>query len=305
MNNLSTFVEVVRAGSLAAAARKLGVPKSTVGRRLARLEEEIGVQLVRSDGRRARLTDDARELYDTVASSLDTIDQALRWFGAASTTLQGVVRISAPLDLGRMEIAPSLAEFGRTYPGITVDLSLSDRLVDLVQEGFDLAIRAGVVRAELGTPSLISRQVCPSILRLAAHPSRAAAIDSVEQLRREPFVLFRPQAQPQRLILFDERAPTAPITLDVTGTVVVHDYSALAEFVAQDRGVGLLPDFHLAHARVTGRLAPVLPLLSLRSGSLLLVYPSRKLPRRVRVLLEFLTASLTDRHAVALPVRPR
>ncbi len=291
LNDLATFIDIVRAGSLAAAARKLGVPKSTVGRRLDRLEDLVGVQLLHRGGRTLVLSHDAQTLYDRSAAAMDTLQQSLDWAVKESEEPRGLVRITAATDAGPILIK-ALVEFGNIYPQIIIEVDLTERFVDLVQEGFDLALRAGMPSRSGSHLQLITRRLATSALKLAATPELAAQLRDVAQLRDTPFVLFRGSDRQQTLQLVDSHRQNAMTEIVVTGSSIVHDFTSMAAFVAGGRGVGLMPDMHLSKGIAAGLLAPVFPQLSQVGGAVSLVYSCRKLPRRVQLLLDFLSDRL-------------
>jgi len=163
-DNIATFVEVMRRDSLAAAARHLGVPKSTVSRRLARLEEQLDAKLVHRDAHRLTATPEGIRFYESVVDAIDALDSAVAAIEQSTTQPRGTIRITAPSDLGRMILIPQLVRFLERYPDIALDLVFTNRFVDLVQERVDLALRAGPVTE----PSLIARKLLPSDFRLAA-----------------------------------------------------------------------------------------------------------------------------------------
>src|ERR1700742_1525184 len=138
-DNIATFVEVVRRQSLSAAARSLGLPKSTVSRRLKRLEQDLRSKLLHRDARKLVLTPVGRRFYESVVSAVDALDAAVEQLEQSSREPRGTIRLTAPPDLGRMVIAPMIVAFTERHPEIAIDLALTNRFVDLVQEGTDLA----------------------------------------------------------------------------------------------------------------------------------------------------------------------
>jgi len=286
-DNIATFVEVVRQHSLSAAARSLGLPKSTVSRRLLRLEQDLDTKLLHRNARRVALTAPGRSFYASVVGAVDALDTAVSALERSSQEPRGTIRVTAPPDLGRMVLAPMFVAFLERYPDITLDASFSNRIVDLVEESVDLAVRAGrVVKGDL-----IARKLCDSELQLAAASALAARLPAGAEprsLEQQPFVLYRASAGSQTLKLerADKKAKT--LELNVRGRISVDDYAALAELVAAGQGIGLLPAIHARDGVQAGRLVRVLPEWSSRSAHIYLVYPARQQPERVRLLAEFL-----------------
>ena len=284
-DEIATFVEVVRASSLSAAARTLGVPKSTISRRLMRLEQQLELKLLHRNARRLALTPAGKRLYDSVYEAVDTLDSALLEAEQISREPRGAIRVTAPPDLGRMVLANMFVAFLERYPEITLELLFTNRIVDLAEEGVDLAIRAG--RGVRG--DLIARRLCASELHLAASPRLALRASDVRTLEQQPFVLYRGAAGRQTLRL--ERSggkKRQTVEIAVTGRLNVDDYGALAELVAHGQGIGLMPSIHVQEGVRTGQLVRVFPEWSSRSSHVYLVYPSRREPERVRLLSAFL-----------------
>ncbi|MEM8608471.1 MAG: LysR family transcriptional regulator [Myxococcota bacterium] len=288
-DNIATFVEVMRRHSLAAAGRHLGVPKSTVSRRLARLEEQLGAKLVHRDARRVTATSEGERFYASVVDAVDALDTAVAAIEESTTEPVGTVRVTAPADLGRLLLIPKFAAFLDRYPDISLDLIFTNRFVDLVQEHVDLALRAGRVT----DPNLIARRLLPSDMRLAARPGSEPACDDIAELEGHPFVLHAARGRTQVVRLVrgsgdDEQS----VALTVSGRVNVDDYSAMVELVAAGQGIGLMPDVHVADAERAGRLVAIFPEWRLPSPPIHLVYSTRQLPERVRLLIDFLCEGL-------------
>lgn len=291
-DNIATFVEVVRRESLAAAARHLGVPKSTVSRRLSRLEERLGTPVVHRDGRRLRPTPEGMRFYDSVVDAIDTLDAAVATVEKRTTEPRGTIRLTAPSDLGRMLLIPWLVEFLERYPDISLDLVLTNRFVDLVQEQVDVAVRAGRVT----DPNLIARRWIRSDFQLAASPAMEIDCDDITELERYPFVLYRKRGQTQ-VIRLERGSGDAHETVELTisGRTNVDDYGAMLELVAAGQGLGLMPLQHVAEGVKAGRLVHIFPDWTLPSEPIHLVYPSRMLPARVRLLIDhFLSAQVDE-----------
>jgi DNA-binding transcriptional LysR family regulator len=284
-DNIATFVEVIRRNGLAAAARHLGVPKSTVSRRLARLEEQLDAKLVHRDARRVTPTPEGSRFYDSVVDAIDVLDTAVATIEESTTEPRGTIRVTAPSDLGRMLLIPRFVEFLERYPDISLDLVFTNRFVDLVQERVDLALRAGRVT----DPNLIARKLLSSDFQLVARPDNDIACDDITGLEAYPFVLYRKRGQAQVLRLEKGSGDAhETVELTVSGRVNVDDYSAMVELVAAGQGIGLMPELHVAEGEKAGRLVRVFPEWVLPAPPIHLVYSTRQLPERVRLLIDFL-----------------
>ena len=285
-DNIATFVEVIRRRSLAAAARHLGVPKSTVSRRLARLEEQLDTKLVHRDARRVTATSEGSRFYESVVDAVDVLNTAVATIELNTTEPRGTIRVTAPGDLGRLLLIPHFVAFLERYPDISLDLLFTNRFVDLVQEGVDLALRAGRVTE----PNLIARNLFPSDFRLAAHPDANIECADIAELEQYPFVLYRGRGRTQVLRL--ERGSgehRESVELTVSGRVNVDDYDAMVELVAAGQGVGLMPEIHIAEGKRAGRLVPIFTGWSLPAPPVHLVCSTRQLPERVRLLIDYLS----------------
>lgn len=289
-DNIATFVEVLRRDSLAAAARHLGVPKSTVSRRLARLEQQLGTKLVHRDSRRVTATPEGMRFYDSVVDAVDVLDTAVATIERSTSEPSGTIRVTAPSDLGRMVLITELVRFLERYPDISLDLVFTNRFVDLVQERVDVALRAG----EVTDPNLIARKLVPSGFRLAAHPGNRIDCDDIVGLEAHPFVLYRRRGRTQVFRL--EKGvgkDQETVELTVSGRVNVDDYAAMVELVAAGQGIGLMPELHVAEGERAGRLVRIFPEWVLPAPAVHLVYSTRQLPERVRLLIDFLCDALS------------
>jgi DNA-binding transcriptional LysR family regulator len=245
--------------------------------------------LVHRDARRVTATPDGLRFYESVVDAIDALDTAVARIEQSTTEPRGTIRVTTPGDLGRMVLIGELSRFLDRYPDISLDLILTNRLVDLVQERVDLAVRAGPVTE----PNLITRKLMPSNLQLAASPEADIDCDDVTELERHPFVLYRKRGRTQVLRLETGSGDARQsVELTVTGRVSVDDYSAMVELVAAGQGVGLMPSLHAAEGERQGRLVRVFPDWIVPAMPVQLVYSTRQLPERVRLLIEFLTDAL-------------
>jgi len=296
-DDIATFVAVVRGQSLSAAGRKLGLPKSTISRRLMRLEQDVQARLLHRDARKLTLTAAGHRFYEAVAGAVDAIGAAVSALDTSSKQPRGNLRVTAPTDLGRMVLSPILVAFLERYPEISIDLAFTNRTVDLVEEGFDLAVRAG----RMGASTVITRQLCESELQLAAAAGTAQSLegDDIRSLERQAFVLHRASRHTQTVSLECKgRRRKKAVELEVRGRVSVDDYAALAELVAAGHGVGLLPAIHVRDGALHKRLARIYPEWSVRAEPIYLAYPARQQPERARLLGEWLVAAFGDIRSV-------
>lgn len=289
LNHISVFLRVVEAESFTAAAAALGLPKSSVSRSVAKLEEELGVRLLQRTTRKLNLTDAGRAYFDRARAAMTGLDDAGTAVRDMGKHARGTVRVSAPVDVGVIALADIVARFVRRYPQIHVDLSLTGRLVDLVEEGFDLAVRAG----KLESSSLIARKIGSTELALyAAHGyvRRRGRPRSLGDLAEHDCVLFRGHAGKATWQL---TGPNGEEKIEVTGPINVDEMSFVRSAVIAGLGIGLVPIFLCPNEVEKNELVRVLPEYSHRAGALYVVSPPiRYEPARVTLFREFLVTSL-------------
>ena len=155
IDEMRVFVQLVESGSATRAAERLGVAVSAVSRRIKDLETRLGVSLIQRTTRRMHVTDDGRLFHGRCKRILEDIDEAMQSASAAAAELSGNLRIAAPLSFGVSHLAPVIAAFMQAHPGITVDVDMTDRRVDLLEDGFDVGIRVGT----LEDSSLVARRL--------------------------------------------------------------------------------------------------------------------------------------------------
>lgn len=289
LNRAATFVRVVDEGGFSAAARALRLPKSSVSRAVALLEEELGVRLLQRSTRKVHLTEAGTAFYERAARGLAGLEEA----ASAVTDLQGAprgsLRITAPVDAGVWLLAPLLARFAALFPAVHVEAILTGRLVDLVAEGFDFALRAGA----LGDTSLVARRLARSDLALFAAPAylaRRGTPTRPADLGAHDCVLFRPE---RGRVTWTLTGPSGDEAVQVRGPLGGDDFSFVQRLVRDGAGIGLLPNFLCTDATHSGELVRVLPQHTSRGAPFHLVYPSaRFLPARAVAFRDFLLAAL-------------
>lgn len=289
LNRVAVFLRVVEAQSFTAAAEALGLPKSSVSRSVARLEESLGVQLLQRTTRALQLTEAGRVYFEEASRALASLEQAHEALAQLDARPQGAVRITAPVDLGARVLAPLAARFARRTPGITLEFVLTGKVLNLVDDGVDLAVRAGTLRDS----SLISRRVSghdPWLLASPAYLDARGTPTSVAQLAEHDCVLFRPRRGHQEWVL---TGPDGVQRINARGPVSADDYMFLREAVLAGAGIGLLPALICEQDVARGRLVRLLSPHIGPSASLHVVWPaSRHVPRRVVVVREWLVKAL-------------
>jgi len=296
LNLVTAFVRVVEQQSFTSAAKALGLPKSSVSRRVTELEEELGVQLLHRTTRKLALTEAGRSYFEQAERALTELQAAAESATGMDTEARGIVRLTAPVDIGVMGLADLVSEFVREYPEIHVELSLSSKVVDLVAEGFDIAVRAGKSR----DASLVSRRLGNSALGLYASPEylkQRGYPRTPADLADHDCVLFRGKHGKSVWRLDGPDGEVASV--EVRGPVSVDEMLFVRQVVGTGVGIGLLPTIVIATCKRVGSLDPVeriLPEFSMGGAEVAVVTPSGpKRPRRVTLLRDFLVQRLTPR----------
>ncbi|WP_225412435.1 LysR family transcriptional regulator [Stigmatella hybrida] len=282
IEELRTFVEVADAGGVSSAARRLGVSKSIVSRQLARLEAELGVQLLSRTTRGAALTEAGVTFRDHAARACAEIDAA-RELIQPDGELRGRLRVAVPLTFGPTHLAPVIADMARLHPQLHIHASYSDRFVDLVAEGFDCAIRIGYLKDS----NLIARHVGPIYGRLVASPDYIKAHGSPET----PDELVVHQALMQGTEPWQFTDGDKIITLRPQGRFKADNGTALIAAALAGLGIAWLPEGITQDHVASGALVPVMTRYPPPLAGIYVIRPPSPHPaRKVRVLTDMLIA---------------
>ncbi len=291
LNAVRVFVAVADSGSFRAAARTLGVPKSTVSRKLAELEAHLGTRLVQRTTRQVALTEAGAVFHRDAAPAVAALEQSQRAMGQLATTPRGLLRVTGPLDFGHLVLADLCTEFLVQWPEVRLDLELTDRIVDLVGEGFDVAIRAG----RLMDSSLMARELLATHIGLYATPEYLAARGTPQhpsELDGHDAVLFAPRPE-MRLWHFRGGAGSETVAVRPVPRVVVNNFICARDFTVRGLGIGRMPEFLARCALDTGRLVPLLESWAPPEAPLHAVYASsRHLSPTIRAFLDLVVARL-------------
>jgi DNA-binding transcriptional LysR family regulator len=280
LEDLQTFVEVADSGGISPAARRLNVSKSIVSRRLFRLEEELGVQLLARTTRGAALTEAGVQFRDHAARVCAEIDVA-RDIILPAGELRGRLRVAAPLSLGPTLFAQVFAELARRHPLLHLHVCYSDRFVDLVGEGFDCAVRVGT----LSDSNLIVRRIGPIYGRLVASPDYVEKNGAPET----PEELLAHEALMQGTETWQFIDGDKTIAVHPQGRFKADNGTALAAAAAAGLGIAALPDCLVRDYLTSGALVPVMTRYPLpEAGAFVIRPPGQHPPRKVRVLTELL-----------------
>jgi DNA-binding transcriptional LysR family regulator len=287
---LSAFVEVARRQSFAQAALALDRHVSAVSRAVAALENRLGVRLLQRTTRRVILSDAGRDYFkrcETLLAEFDGADAEVRDLAAS---LRGKLRVSAATGAGQSLIAPILARFLAAHPLLTLDLQLTNRYVDLVEEGYDLALRVGALAAD---SRLVVRRLLPTrriLLASAAYLERRGNPRIPQQLREHPCLVLEIGLRPQRWELARARTYVA---IDVEGPLRSNNAFVLLRACRDELGISLLPETVAGEYLRRGELRRVLPGWVSPEEGIYAVYPSsRFIPAKVRAFVDFVATEL-------------
>jgi DNA-binding transcriptional LysR family regulator len=282
LNQMVVFAAVVREGSFTAAARALGQPKSTVSKRVAELERRLGARMLHRSTRRVQTTVEGAAYFASCERVVRDAEAADRAMMDRESTPRGLVRLSAPVAMGAF-VAPILEAYLHAHPGVALDVVLVDRRVDLIKEGFDLALRAGPLRDS----ALVVRRLAQTERCLCASPrlfADRAAPRHPRELARHECIAFR--TEPGKATWTFERGHRAT-TVAVTGRYSVSSGALARSGALAGLGIANLPRFLVADDLLAGRLVPVLPGWPLKRGEIHLLYASGvHLSPRVRALID-------------------
>ncbi len=283
INDFELFTAVVKAGSMAAAGRALGLSAAAVSTRVTVIEERLGVRLLHRTTRKMTLTEVGRQFHDRALVVLEAIDAAESVAAGQAAAVRGHVRVSAPTSFGRLHIAPHLGRFLALHPRVSLEVNLDDRLVDIVGEGVDLAIRI----AALPDSTLIARKLAGNRRVLCASPAYLARHSAPAGLRDlDHHTLLAASSQSQWRL----QTPRGVHSLQVKSAIQTNSNEVIREAALAGVGIALRSTWDIGPALRSGALQIVLPeYQSAEDVNIYAVYPNRKLvSAAVTRLIEFL-----------------
>lgn len=290
LNEIALFLRVIEHPSLGAAARALGMSKSTISRRIAQLEARLGVRLLDRTPTRVKPTEAGALYAEQHRGWLAQTEEAETAVRSLSTSPKGRVRVTAPVDLGAALLGPVTSEFLERCPEVTLDLFLTDAILDLVTEGFDLAIRTGTPSDD----SVVARKLGTTRGMLCASPgylARFGAPRAPEDLTAHRTVAF---SSPSHDAEWTLTGPAGAVTtVRMAPRLCVNNMVTARDAAVAGLGIARLGSFICCDEMRDGRLVPVLPEWALEERPIYVIYPGRrKLTAKVRVFLDFVVARL-------------
>jgi len=288
LSEMAVFAKVVEVHGFSAAARVLGISKSAVSKHVAALEDRLGARLLNRTTRRLSLTAAGAIFYEHSARLLAEADAAEAAVTDLHTRPRGLLRVNAPMSFGILHLAPAIPGFTALYPDVQIELALNDRIVDLVDEGFDVAVRI----ARLPESSLVARRLAPSRGVLCGAPEyfrRHGVPHHPRDLQAHNCLRYTYRQAPPDEWWF--RGPDGEVSVRVSGSLRANNGDALRAAALAGLGIAVLPSFIVGPDLAAGRLQAVLTDYDGAAASIYAVYPAgRHLPIKVRAFVDFLAA---------------
>lgn len=271
LNEIAIFVKIVETGSFVGAAKALEMPKSTVSSKLSSLEKRLGVTLIRRTTRKLHITEAGNLYYEQCLKAMEQIRAAEDQVSGAQTVPQGLLRITAPVELGSTILPPVICEFNKKYPRVNLELILTDKKVDLVAEGFDIGIRTG----QLKDSSLISKKLGSIYFAPFASPKYLkdkAPLKSPKDLQNHCIIQFSPLG-PEGWELVKSQETTI-VTFE--RQMMINDLNLIKALTVSGQGIALIPTFLCVNEVKSGKLVRVLGNWRSNFRPVHFVYPPQK-----------------------------
>ena len=288
---IESFVAVAQLGSFVKAADRLGISKAMVSRNVSELEARLGVRLMQRTTRRLALSDAGAEYLQRCVQILGELHDANAAVSASAVQAQGLLKISAPLTFGIRHLAPLWGEFLRIHPRVELEVNLNDRVVDLIEEGYDLAVRIG----QLGSSSLIARRIAGTRLVLCASPrylQQAAPIQVLDDIADHDVISYTYLATGEH---WHFTGPGGARSIEVHPRLRSNSGDTCRAAALADQGIVFQPGFLVGEDLKAGRLVEILPRYTGPEIDISVVHPSRHhLPHKVRAMVEFLSAAFAQ-----------
>lgn len=287
LSDIAVFIRIVETGSFTATADVLGLTQSTVSKSVSRLEERFGTRLLNRSTRKFSLTEAGSTLYERGKRALVEIEELEVEVARLQAEPRGMLRVSAPTSFGALHVAPMLPAFLERYPALTIDLQLDDRQIDLVEEGFDCAIRI----KELGDSTLVAKRIAPCRQVICAAPEylrRHGRPRTPEELKRHPVLVYTYRASLGEWTL---RGPDGETTkIETRARLSSNSGIALTQAAIGGLGIVVPPKFYVARELEQGRLEAILDDHTvLPALNIYVIYPERRyLSPKIRAFVDFL-----------------
>jgi DNA-binding transcriptional LysR family regulator len=281
---MSMFVRVVETGSFSAVAKEINTTQPTISKNVAELESWLGAKLLNRSTRSLRLTESGSDYYERCVAILQEVDEAEQSVGQLQTQPKGVVRISTVVAFGRLHVVPRLAQFIASYPDIRIDVRMNDRIVDMVEEGVDVAFRMG----KLPDSSLIAKTLCCSPMVTVAAPEYLKSHGIPQHprdLKEHDCVIYTDLARSHDIDYLEDGDP---LRIRVEGPLMTNNTEAMRAALLSGLGIAKAPKWLVGDALERGELVPLLDGYQTNPIDIHAVYPSgRHLPSKVRCFIDY------------------
>lgn len=289
IQEMSSFVAVVDAGSFIGAAQATGMSKAAVSRHVGELEKRLGVRLLQRTTRRLSLTEEGRMFFERARELLESIDEAESQLSSRAGEASGVLRVNAPVTFGAMHLAPLWGPFADAHPKVSLDVTLSDRVVDVIEEGYDLAVRI----TNIADSSLVTRKLATTRMVLCASPGyleRRGTPAHPRELSKHVVISYTYWSTRDEWH-FTNAAAVASVK--VSSRIHTNNGDTCRRAALANHGIILQPDFIVGADLKRGDLVEIMPAWRSTEIGIYAVYPSRKhLPLKTRRLIDFLADEL-------------
>jgi DNA-binding transcriptional LysR family regulator len=286
LDGMRTIVAAVETGSFTAAGERLGISKALVSKYVGEVESRLGVRLFNRSTRRLALTEEGQRYYDQALPLLEEFSVMVDNVTGAQSAPRGLLRVSVPQTFGEMSLSPLIPKFLETYPDLSLDLQLSDRMIDMLEEGIDVVIRIGGV----DDSSLIARHIKTLPLTLCASPEYIAQHGeplSAEDITQHTCIIDSNFRIGKQWPIVDPEGQTTSI--EVGSNVAVNSPRAVKEIAIAGGGIGMIPHFIIESELQSGVLKEILPGYKTLEFGLFAIYPHRRyLSKKVRCFIDFL-----------------
>ena len=287
IDSMGVFAKVVAKQSFSGAARELRLSQAAVSKHVRALEDWLGARLLDRTTRRLNVTEIGALVYERCERILDEVDEVLQSTSALQIAPRGVLHLAAPVSFGITQLGPALADYLARYPEVVVDVRLDDRLVDLVDEGFDLALRVGALKDS----SLIARRLAPVRFALCASPGyvkQHGAPRHPDDLSSHRCLFYSMRVIPREWRFL---GPDGEVALRISGRFRANNGNMLYAAMLAGAGIGFVPTFVAGRDLAEGRVISLMPDYQPVESELSVIYPPGKnLSAKVRTLIDFLAA---------------
>lgn len=287
LDEIFAFMSIVDAGSFVGGGRVIGLTRSAAGKALARLESRLGVRLLNRTTRHLSLTEDGRVFHEHCLQVLAALDEAEASVGQCTGTPQGVLRLTLPDAFGRLHVLPLLRDYLRTWPEVQAEVSFTDRVADIIEEGYDLAVR---INASSTDTRLVSRLVAQHRAVVCAAPSYLEARgepESLEELAAHDCLIFSSRTRRQGWRLRQQGGSW--VKVEGRSRLRLDSGEALRDAAVAGLGIAFLPGFLVDEELARGRLKALLPSCETEAVRIMAIYPSKRhLPAKVRRFIDLM-----------------